>query len=50
MALWVDKEETNMKQIYENPIVEIVLLHTEDILTTSPNDNIGEDDFIIPMP
>lgn len=37
----------NMKQIYENPTVEFVLLHTEDILTTSQDDNIGLDDFII---
>ena len=36
-----------MKQIYENPIVEIMPICAKDILTTSPNDNVGYDDFII---
>ena len=36
-----------MKQIYQNPIAEIFPISEEDILTTSPNDNIGMDDFII---
>lgn len=36
-----------MKQIYENPTVEFILIRMEDILTASQDDNIGLDDFII---
>lgn len=36
-----------MKQIYENPMMTILSVPEEDILTKSPIDNIGKDVFVL---